>query len=103
MSPVFAKSKELNAEHHLSHTAEYALMGTIVAFTLVMISLAYSRYVSKSHVPAVEGAELSPIHKTIYHKYYVDEIYNTIVVKPLFWLSKLLDIVIEKSGIDQCC
>jgi NADH-quinone oxidoreductase subunit L len=103
LSPVFAQSHELtaNAEHHLSHTTEFALMGTIIAFTLVMIGLAYNRYVSKAHVPAAEGAELSTIHKTIYHKYYVDEIYDAIIVKPLYWLSKLFDIVIEKSGIDR--
>ncbi|MBS1682904.1 MAG: NADH-quinone oxidoreductase subunit L [Bacteroidetes bacterium] len=101
LSPVFASSKELRVEHHLSHVTEYALMGTIVAFTLAIIVFAYSRYVSKAHVPAAEGAELSTLHKTLYRKYYVDEIYDTVIVKPLFWLSKLFDIVIEKSGIDR--
>jgi len=101
LSPVFAQSNELNVEHHLSHTTEFALMGIIVVFTLVMIGLAYGRYVSKAHVPAAEGAELSTIHKTIYHKYYIDEIYDAIIVKPLYWISKLFDIVIEKSGIDR--
>ncbi len=101
LSPVFAQSHELNVEHHLSHTTEFALMGIIIAFTLVMIGMAYNRYVSKAHVPAAEGAELSTIHKTIYHKYYVDEIYDAVVVKPLYWLSKLFDIVVEKSGIDR--
>ncbi len=100
LSPVFSKSAELNAEHHLSHTTEYVLMGTIVVFTLVVIALAYSRYIGKAHVPVAEG-ELSGVHKTIYHKYYVDEIYDSLIVKPLYWLSKLLDIVIEKSGIDK--
>jgi NADH-quinone oxidoreductase subunit L len=101
LSPVFAQSHELKVEHHLSHGTEFALMGIIIVFTLVMIGLAYSRYVSKAHVPAAEGAELTPVHKTIYNKYYVDEIYDSIVVKPLYWISKFFDIVIEKSGIDK--
>jgi NADH-quinone oxidoreductase subunit L len=101
LSPVFARSAELTTEHHLSHTTEFALMGIIVAFTLVMIGLAYSRYVSKAHVPAAEGAPLALAHKTIYNKYYVDEIYDTIVVKPLYWISKFFDIMIERSGIDK--
>jgi NADH-quinone oxidoreductase subunit L len=100
LSPVFASAPE-SAVTPLSHGTEYALMGTIVALTLVMIGLAYSRYVSKNHVPVAEGEALSAAHKTIYNKYYVDEIYDAIVVKPLYWLSKLLDIVIEKSGIDK--
>jgi len=101
LSPVFAKSVALKTEHHLDHTTELALMSTIVVFTLVMIALAYARYVSKAHVPAAEGAALSTAHKTIYNKYYVDEIYEAVIVRPLYWLSKLFDIVIEKSGIDK--
>jgi NADH-quinone oxidoreductase subunit L len=101
LSPVFARSTELHVEHHLSHTTEFALMGIIVVFTLVMIGLAYRRYVAKAHVPAAEGAPLTPAHKTIYNKYYVDEIYDAVIVKPLYWISKLFDIVIERSGIDR--
>jgi NADH-quinone oxidoreductase subunit L len=100
LSPVFSKSAELKAEHHLGHSTELMLMGTIVVLTLVMIAIAYLRYVSKAHVPAAEG-ELRGVHKTVYHKYYVDEIYDAVVVRPLYWLSKLFDIVIEKSGIDK--
>ena len=75
-------------------------MGTIVVLTLVMITIAYLRYVNKAHVPVAEG-ELSGVHKVVYHKYYVDEIYDAVIVKPLYWFSKLFDIIIEKSGIDR--
>jgi NADH-quinone oxidoreductase subunit L len=101
LSPVFARSTELHVEHHLSHTTEFALMGIIIAFTLVMIGMAYNRYVAKAHVPAAEGAQLTPAHRTIYNKYYVDEIYDAVVVRPLYWISKFFDIVIERSGIDR--
>jgi len=100
LSPVFAKSAELKLEHHLEHSTELMLMGTIVVLTLAMIGIAYVRYVSKSHIPAAEG-QLSGIYKTVYHKYYIDEIYDAVVVRPLYWFSKLFDIVIEKSGIDR--
>jgi NADH-quinone oxidoreductase subunit L len=102
LSPVFAQAHELQTEHHhLSHATEFALMGIIIAFTLVMIGIAYNRYVSKAHVPVAEGSELSSAHKIIYNKYYVDEIYDAIFVKPLYFISKFFDIVIEKSGIDR--
>jgi NADH-quinone oxidoreductase subunit L len=101
LSPVFSKSIELTEGHHLSRMMEYALMGTIVVFTLVVIVAAYTRYVKNAHVPVAEDVELSKAHKMLYNKYYVDEIYDSIIVKPLYWLSKLFDIVVEKSGIDK--
>lgn len=100
-APVFARSHELLPEHQLSHSTEYILMALTITFTLVVIGIAYRRYISQAHVPASEGATLSPLHKTIYHKYYIDEIYNAIIVKPLYAIGKLFDIVIEKSGIDR--
>ncbi len=101
LEPVFSKSLELKSEHHLSHGTEYVLMATIVGFTLVVIAWAYAKYVSKAEVPVAEGVELSGLNQTLYHKYYIDELYEAVIVKPLYWVSKLFDIVVEKSGIDK--
>lgn len=57
-------------------------------------------YVSKNQVP-VADAEVSGLQKTLYNKYYIDELYDAIVVRPLYWLSGILDTVIEKLGIDK--
>ncbi|HEY3402384.1 MAG TPA: NADH-quinone oxidoreductase subunit L [Ohtaekwangia sp.] len=100
LAPVFAASAPHIHAHHLSHATEYLLMGTVVAFTIVMIIIAYVMYVSKNQVPAAEG-QISGLHKTLYHKYYIDELYNAIIVKPLYWLSGIFDTVIEKLGIDK--
>lgn len=101
LSPVFAGSASLIEHHHLDHATEYALMGTIVVLTFVMIGVAYVIYVSKQTIPAPEDAHLGVVHKTIYKKYFIDEIYQTIIVKPLYWLSHAFDIFIEKLGIDR--
>jgi len=101
LSPVFAESASLIEHHHLDHATEYALMGTIVVLTFVMIGVAYAIYVSKQTIPAPEDAHLGVVHKTIYKKYFIDEIYQTIIVKPLYWLSHAFDIFIEKLGIDR--
>lgn len=101
LSPVFAASAEhLHAHEHLSHATEYILMGTIVGFTIILIIIAYTMYVSKNQVP-VADAEVSGLQKTLYNKYYIDELYDAIVVRPLYWLSGILDTVIEKLGIDK--
>lgn len=101
LSPVFAGSASLIEHHHLDHATEYALMGTIVVLTFVVIGVAYAIYVSKQTIPAPEDAHLGVVHKTIYKKYFIDEIYQTIIVKPLYWLSHAFDIFIEKLGIDR--
>ena len=53
------------------------------------------------HVPAEDGQMANPLQQTLYNKYYVDEIYDSIIVKPLYWLSEQFYSVVEKSGIDM--
>ena len=101
LAPVFATSSSLVQHHHLDHATEYMLMGTIVGLTIVMIVIAYVVYVSKKTVPVAESEKLGMAHNTVYNKYFVDEIYIAIVVKPLYWLSETFDAVIERLGIDR--
>jgi NADH-quinone oxidoreductase subunit L len=101
LDPVFASSTALLKKEPLAHSTEYALMGVIVALTLVMIVIAYMRYVKSGRVPVVEGEKLSPMHNLVYHKYFVDELYSTLVTRPLFWLSSIFDKIFEQLGIDR--
>ncbi len=98
LSPVFASASEMEV-HHLSHATEYMLMSFVVALTLIVIGIVYVRYVKKNHVPADEG-RLTGLQKVLYHKYYVDEFYDVVIVKPLFWISKTTDTIIEALAID---
>lgn len=100
LAPVFAASSGHLRTHELSHTTEYGLMASVIALTLVMIGLAYSRYVAKKRVPVAEGSETG-LQKILTGKYYVDEIYDTLIVRPLFLLSEKFELWIEKSGIDK--
>jgi NADH-quinone oxidoreductase subunit L len=101
LSPVFAPSHSILEGHHLDHSTEYMLMGLVVILTLLMIGAAYLMYVKQNKVPVKEGSALSGLHQLVYRKYYIDELYNAIIVKPLFYLSGKLETVIEKSGIDK--
>jgi NADH-quinone oxidoreductase subunit L len=102
LAPVFAQSNEIVGEHHhLDHSTELILMGLIVGLTLVMIFIAYSLYVKSKRVPTPEGVALNGAHRVVYNKYYVDEAYQNIVVKPLYFLSKVFDSVVEKLFIDN--
>lgn len=100
LSPVFAQAATLSeSHHHLDHSTEYMLMAVVIGFTVLVIIAAYVKYVKRKHVP-VADAQLSGPSKILANKYYIDEIYNALIVKPLYWLSNVLDVFVERMGID---
>lgn len=101
LSPVFSDSLALREAHHVSHATELILIAVVVALTLVVIFFAYTLYVRRRMVPKPEGAPLSTAHRLIYNKYYVDETYDRIIVRPLNFLSKASDAVLERLLIDR--
>lgn len=101
LAPVFASSQELVETHHLPHSTEYILMGVVVSLTVVMIVFAYLRYVNKKHVPVAEGHIVNPLQRVLYNKYYIDQLYDGLIVRPWYWISGKLDTVIEQLGIDR--
>jgi NADH-quinone oxidoreductase subunit L len=101
LDPVFENSIQLAAHQPLGHSTEYMLMGTVIGLTLVIIGWAYNRYVSKQHVPSPEGSTLGTMHQLVYSKYYIDEFYQNVIVKPLYWIADGLYDWVERSGIDR--
>ena len=100
LAPVFAQSASLTEVHHLSHGTELGLMGTVVILTLMLIGIAYAMYVRKKQVPQVD-ANISGLQQVLYKKYYIDELYDAIIVKPLQIISSFINIFLERLGIDQ--
>lgn len=101
LAPVFAPSFAVRAVKVLPHSTEYLLMGSILLLTVATIAFAYIRYVKNGRIPSVDGALLGRAHNLVYQKYFVDEIYSTVVTRPLFWLSSMFDRMIEALGIDR--
>jgi NADH-quinone oxidoreductase subunit L len=101
LNPVFAKSQSLMTEDHLDHATEYTLMTAVIVLTLAMIVIAYLMYVKRNNVPVEEGAKLNPVHEVVYNKYFVDELYDRTIVKPLYWIASMLDSMVERLGIDR--
>ena len=79
--------------HHLG-TTEYILMGIAVAGALIGIGLAYSKYLKKGEVPGSDH-EASGFTKILSHKYYIDEIYQFLIVSPLNILGSFFKRVME--------
>jgi NADH-quinone oxidoreductase subunit L len=72
--------KLATAEHHLG-TTEYILMAIAVVGGLVGIGIAYAKYIKQNTVPSEDAAITG--FKVLYNKYYVDEFYDAIFVKPI--------------------
>jgi NADH-quinone oxidoreductase subunit L len=80
----------------LSHDTEWMLMGIAVAGAVAAIYATWVVFMKNKVMPAESEEKLKPWQKVIYNKYYVDELYDTIIRKPLDYLSvsfhKFLDI-----------
>jgi NADH-quinone oxidoreductase subunit L len=100
LQPVFAGSANLVEAHHLSHSTEYMLMAIVVGLTIIVIVAAYIMYVNKKSVPVADGSSLPTLHNLTYRKYFVDELYQFMIVKPLYWISSRTEQFIERTGID---
>lgn len=95
LSPVFAGSVALQHLPHADHTTEYLLMGVSAGLAALAIIYAVGRFSSKPDMEEAKG-----LGKLLEHKWYVDELYDAIVVNPLRKISLLLNNVVEKLGID---
>jgi NADH-quinone oxidoreductase subunit L len=96
LSPVLGEPES----SHLSHSTEYALMGMIVVLTGVIIVSAYMGFVKRAAVPPTDE-NTKGLLRTLLNKYYVDENYHLLIVRPLYWISAQLESIIERMGIDK--
>jgi NADH-quinone oxidoreductase subunit L len=97
LAPIFAPSNAIVHPHHLEHSTEYILMGVSVGGALTALLFAFGKF---SKYVKVENEVETGIGKAISNKWYVDELYNTAIVKPLNNLAGFLNNVVEKKGID---
>ncbi|MGN7890210.1 NADH-quinone oxidoreductase subunit L [Dyadobacter sp. 22481] len=99
MSPLYDLAKTANpaafVHTSLSHSEEYMLMAISVAAALISAIAAYVMYVQKGAVPAPDSEEKSGLQRAIYNKYYVDELYDAVFVRPIKVLSNFLYAGIE--------
>lgn len=96
LEPVFAQSNAIAAKHEMSHATEYLLMGLSVGGSLIALVYAWNKFGRY----AKSGTEEAGLGKVLANKWYVDELYETIIVKPLQSLASVFNNVIEKNIID---
>lgn len=99
--PVFATSDMLAQPFELSHTTEYILMAISSIGAIAMAFFAYNKYAKGSSPVTEDSADKGALYKLSYGKFYIDEFYNAIVVKPLDSASRVLYRQVDRLGIDK--
>jgi len=90
-------------QHHAEapdHATEYMLMAVSVIGVLIAIGVAYAKYIKQNHVPVADEGKRSALANLSYHKFYIDEIYDAVIRKPLDGLSVFFYKVFDKKVVD---
>jgi NADH-quinone oxidoreductase subunit L len=99
LAPIFEQSKHIKESVReaapLGHSTEMNLMLVSVVGALIFIIFAWARYSKKPELNEPTG-----FGKVLADKWYIDELYNFIIVRPLQWLAKFLNNIVEKNIID---
>ncbi|SPP99959.1 NADH-quinone oxidoreductase, subunit L [Candidatus Sulfobium mesophilum] len=83
MKPVLG-----HPEGHGTHAEEWMVMAVSVAVGFSGIGLAYYMYMVRKELPAKLAAQFSGVYKVLFNKYYVDELYSFILIRPTIWIAK---------------
>ncbi|MCK6610021.1 MAG: NADH-quinone oxidoreductase subunit L [Bacteroidia bacterium] len=100
LNPVFEQGHTLVAEHaHPSHATEWMLMGIATIAAFVSIGFAWTMYMKNKTLPEPDE-QLSGFSKVVANKFYVDELYDKLIVNPIKVLSDLFLVLFDKLIID---
>jgi len=81
---------------HLSHATEYMIGGLNVILALLGMGLAYKLFAKNA-----QEAQANTLFKRFaINKFYIDEVYEFLIVKPLLWMSDLIAKVIDPKIFD---
>ena len=94
LSPVFARSKALQPEHLGDSSHELLMMGIVTVLVIATIVWAWSKF--NKYQPPIE--EESGVSRVLENKWYVDEVYNGAVVRPVNSLAGFLKKRCRKIG-----
>ncbi len=102
LAPVFERSTAIQnlTVNHLSPAIEKILMGVSVAGAIIAFLWAASKYRNNGNIPITDTEERPFLTNLSYNKFYVDEIYDAIIRKPLDGLSVFFYKVVDVLGID---
>ncbi|PYP15242.1 MAG: NADH-quinone oxidoreductase subunit L [Gemmatimonadetes bacterium] len=101
LEPVTQPGAAMVPEAHLSTATEWMLVGVAVLIAVLGIVGAWRLLNPAALVPARDAPAERGFARILRHKWYVDEIYDALIVRPLVWLStEILWKRIDQQAID---
>jgi NADH-quinone oxidoreductase subunit L len=99
LSGVLGTPEGAEHTHAISASTEWTLMAIVVALVVVVIGLAYSIYVNRNTVPVEDEDEVG-FGRVLSHKYFVDELYAALFVKPTQAISEWFGRIVDPKILD---
>ncbi len=85
LGPLFPHGDE---HHHLEHSTEYLMALAAIAMASLGLLAAWWLYVRNPGLPGRLAERAGGLYRLVLDKYYVDELYDAVVVRPLLWVSE---------------
>lgn len=95
LQPIVAPSAKLLPAHEVSHSTEWILTGVSSALIIGTVFFAWNKF---SRKPDTE--EATGFGKVLANKWYVDELYEKVIVNPLAKLGGFFNNIFEKLVVD---
>jgi len=96
-----------HAAHEVSRGTEIILMALSVGVAMIGIFMAFRLYLIKPSLATALQQRFAGIHRALLNKYWVDEVYDAIAVRPIhraslafwkFWDEKIVDGIVNGVG-----
>jgi NADH-quinone oxidoreductase subunit L len=103
LEPVFAQGApaDSGAAEAAAHVLEVPLAIVAVITAALGLGIAFWLYIRKPGKPAELARSMKGVYTALLNKYYVDELYAAVIVKPLLWFStKVLWQTVDVQMID---
>ena len=94
-APVFEGSNKILEAHEVSHSTEWMLTGVSTALIVTTILFAWNKFSKKP-----DTGEATGFRKVLADKWYVDELYEKVIVNPLDKLALFFKNIFEKNVVD---
>lgn len=91
---------QAEAAHHLSHETEWILLGIGSLVAVLGLGFGYFVYAMRIEIAASAKRSLAFLYTTLLDKYYIDELYELLFVRPVQWLSDKVLFRFDTSVVD---
>ncbi|MEO6153788.1 MAG: NADH-quinone oxidoreductase subunit L [Croceibacterium sp.] len=75
---------------HAMHEVPALVKWSATIAMLLGLLIAWNNYIRDPSIPHQVATQLGPVYRFLYNKWYFDELYNFLFVRPAFWLGRQL-------------